>query len=370
MSNTNQNQPAATQPETFGVYMWWTVPRLTVPVATAQALLLKHGFEEKDMKEPSDRAEVKRAVDSFQNRRTKQDRKLAEIACENGDAVVYGILEKEQKGDNVDFVQRTTVTYDKNANTVNVTGALVDAVQQALAGYKDVMTDDDVRIFLRNIVKMCKGISQRQSGGIYFVPSQFVSIVEQANAFLTELSTGARLYMARVMNGVPERQIVWEAAEEELDGKLDELLANVERIERRVSSLRKGEEKVEELRGMMKVYQDLLGTEAKYEEMAQKMDAAVQTIAAKIGKLQGMDMQPELPVAANPTDDFDAAVKSVLSAAGKPMEIEAIVAQAKANGFTGKVPVSINGFFNYRVNNGELVRVSRGQYTMPVAKAS
>ena len=289
----NQNQQTS-----FGVNIWWTVPGVCVPAEQAQDLLLKHGFEKDDMREPSDRVEVSRAVRSFQNRRTKEDRKLAEVATEKGDSVVYGILDRTQSGDQVGFKQQTTVTYDKNSNVTTVTGALVDEVNKALVEYKDKVTDQDVRSFLRHVVRMCKGISKRPTGGIYFIPAQHVSVVESAQAFLAELAAGARLYVERVMDGPQERQIVWEAVEVDLDEQLAGVLASVERVEKRVSALKNQETRVEELRGLMKVYQDLLGKEAKYEEMAQKLDAAVGTIAAKMATIQGASPAPKAPKAA------------------------------------------------------------------------
>lgn len=361
-ANANVNQNA------FGVNLWWTVPGLAADIATVQSLLIKHGFEKDDIQEPSDRVEVSRAVRSFQNRRTKADRKIAEIAQDRGDAVVYGILDRETNGDQVGFVQATTVTYNKNANTVNVTGALCGEVEARIGELKDKATDEDIRYFLRRVVRMCKGVAKRPTGGIYFVPAQLAGVIEQAQAFLADLGVGAKLYVERVMDGVQEREIVREAVEHDIDKQLEVVMAGVERVERRVSALKNGEARVEELRDLMKVYQDLLGQEAKYEELTEKLDKAVQTIGEKMSKLQGDDIQPVLPVAAgNAAGDFGDAVKSVLATAGKAMSVEEIVEQVK--GFAGKMPKKIGDYLWNQAAKGELVRVGRGQYALPVAKA-
>lgn len=371
--NANIN---ASQPTSFGVNMWWTVPGLATALPTVQSLLIAHGFEKDDIEGPSDRVEVARAVRSFQNRRTKQTRRLAEIAQERGDSVVYGILDRESNGDQVGFVQATTVTYDKNANTVHVSGALCNEVQAALGEFKDKATDEDIRYFLRRVVRMCHGVSKRPTGGIYFVPAQFVGVIEQAQAFLKDLGVGAKLYVERVMDGQQEREIVREAVEIDIDKRLEDVMAGVERVERRVSALRHGEERVEELRGLMKVYQDLLGQEAKYEELTEKLDKAVQSIGEKMSKLQGDCIQPVLPmqpagVAAvrvtgtrESLDDYEKAVKSVLQMSGQPMERSDIVAAVVASGYNGKSPDNIGGFFNHRADTGRLTRVSRGVYAL------
>jgi len=355
MNKQNQNP----QPEAFGVNVWWYLPRLTVEAKQAQDLLVQHGFEKDDMKEPSDRVEVARAVRSFQNRRTKEDRRLTEVAQEKGDAVVYGILDRTQEGDQVGFQQETTVKYDKNANTVSVTGTLTKEVEEALVTYRDKVTDVDVRTFLRRVVRMCQGISKRPSGGIYFVPSRHVGVIESAQQFLEKLATGARLYFERVVNGEQERAIVWEAVEDDIDEQLKAVMAGVDRVEKRVSALKNQQDRVEELRGLMKVYQDLLGREAKYEDMATKLDGAVATIAQKMATLQSQNPAPAVP-SGNGTgrgrrqSDYFDAVTAVLKAAGKPLTDEEIHQAVQETGYDGKVPASVYGHLYARHKKGQL----------------
>jgi hypothetical protein len=359
MNKQNQNP----QPEAFGVNVWWYLPRLTVEAKQAQDLLVQHGFEKDDMKEPSDRVEVARAVRSFQNRRTKEDRRLTEVAQEKGEAVVYGILDRTQNGDQVGFQQETTVKYDKNANTVSVTGTLTKEVEVALVTYRDKVTDVDVRTFLRRVVRMCQGISKRPSGGIYFVPSRHVGVIESAQQFMEKLATGARLYFERVVNGEQERAIVWEAVEDDIDEQLKAVMAGVDRVEKRVSALKNQQDRVEELRGLMKVYQDLLGREAKYEDMATKLDGAVATIAQKMATLQSQS-QSQNPASAAPSgngtgrghrqSDYFDAVTAVLKAAGKPLNDAEIHQAVQATGYAGKVPASIYGHLYARAKKGLL----------------
>jgi hypothetical protein len=366
------------QNKSFGVNLWWTVPTLAVPAQEAQTLLAKYGFEKDDMKEPSDRVEVSRAVHSFQNRRTKADRRMAEIASEKGDKVVYGLLDREQvNGSQVDFMQRTTVTYDKNANTVNVTGALVPEVEAALVEYRDKITDVDVRYFLRKVVKMCHGVAKRPTGGIYFVPTQFVGVIDSAKGFLAEMNSGARLYVERVVDGEQERAIVWEAVEDDLDDQLSTILSNVERVEKRVSALRNQEAKVGEIRDLMKTYQDLLGREAKYEDMAAKLDAAVATIAQKMTTMQA-DMQttPTTPVDPNApvkkgrghsqNGYFDAVV-AILKVEGGPLLDNEIAKRVKTAYPDLEEPSNVYNHLYSRAKKGWLKLVGARKFELVVA---
>jgi hypothetical protein len=366
------------QVKSFGVNLWWTVPTLAVPAQDAQALLEKYGFEKNDMREPSDRVEVSRAVHSFQNRRTKADRRMAEIASEQGDSVVYGLLDRRQHGDSVNFEQETTIRYDKNANTVQVTGSLVGEVEAALVEYKDKVTDQDVRYFLRKVVKMCHGVSKRPTGGIYFVPSMHSGVIESAKAFLAELASGARLYVERVVDGEQERAIVWEAVEDDIDDQLVSIMNSVERVEKRVSALKNQEARIDELRGLMKTYQDLLGREAKYEDMAAKLDAAVQTIAGKMVTMQAKDMAPVDPSAplnpatttktrsGNQTAYFDAVI-AILKAEDGPLLDNEIAKRVKVAYPTLEEPVNVYAHLYSRSKKGLLKLVGARKFELVVA---
>ena len=361
----------------WGVNLWWTIPVLQVEAKLAEELLAKYGFEKCDMKEPSDRVEVSRAVHSFQNRRTKADRRMAEIASEKGDKVVYGLLDREQvNGSQVDFMQRTTVTYDKNANTVNVTGALVPEVEAALVEYRDKITDVDVRYFLRKVVKMCHGVAKRPTGGIYFVPTQFVGVIDSAKGFLAELALGAKLYVERVVDGEQERAIVWEAVEDDLDDQLSTILSSVERVEKRVSALRNQEARIDELRGLMKTYQDLLGREAKYEDMAAKLDAAVATIAQKMTTMQADMADTVVPADPNAPKKvgrghsqnayFDAVV-AILKAEGGPLLDGEIAKRVKVAYPDLEEPSNIYGHLYSRAKKGWLKLVGARKFELVVA---
>jgi hypothetical protein len=47
------------------------------------------------------------------------------------------------------------------------------------------------------------------------------------------------------------------------------------------------------------------------------------------------------------------------------MTMDEILGQVNANGFVGDKPKAIAGYFNYRVKDGEFVRVKRGVYSLP-----
>lgn len=323
----------------FGVNIWWTLPETSIDGIQAQTILAKHGFEATDMKLPSRHAEVSRAAYSFQDRRSKENRRVTERALDDAKGVTYGILDREQEGAEVSFAQHTTVRLDKNSGQVSVDGNLKDAFAKALKEFQGKITDQDLRYFLRKVIRMCYGIPKRPSGGIYFVPARYAAVIEQAQAVLAEFNTNARIYVERVMDGTQERQNVWESVEAEVEGRLAEAIASVGRIERRASAIEGQKEKIEGAAELMKVYQALLGEEAKFETIAEKIEEAVKVVNDKMAALQPTTFLPKVPKGSAPKSKstgsatvVEAAVK-VLEQVGKPMSSREILEEAVNKGF-------------------------------------
>ncbi len=271
----------------FGVNVWWTCPEMIKDGSEVKSALSKHGFESTDITLPSRRTEVSRAAYSFQNRMGKSNRRVTEKANDDVNFCVYGILDREQEQvDTVGFTQHTTIRLDKSTDEVNVEGSLSAEVMDAIKVYSGKITDDDVRYFLRRVIRMCFGVAKRPTGGIYFVPEQFTNVIRSAQAVLDELGAGAKLYVEGVVNGEQERANVWASVEEEIEGRLEETLSAVERIEKRTTAIKDQEEKLNGVKSLMEVYVNLLGEEAKYQGIAEKIEKAVKTVAEKMSVVQ------------------------------------------------------------------------------------
>ena len=276
-----------TEQKKFGVNVWWTIPSLTVDVSIVQAALVAAGFEKGDIPEPSRRAEVSRAVYSLQNRRGKENRRVTELTNDNGVWVTYGILDRgDVDSETVEFSQETTVRLNKSTGEVQVSGRLGDEVIKAICDYTGKVTDEDIRGFLRKVIKMCRGVAKRPTGGIYFVPDRFASIAEGAQQVLTAVRSNAKIYVEGVVNGVRERNNVWEAVERDIESEVVAALDAVSRIEKSARACKGHQSKLENLNDMVSIYSELLGEEAKQEELSEKLASAVQEISHKISELQ------------------------------------------------------------------------------------
>jgi len=219
------------------------------------------------------------------------------------------------------------------------------------------------------VVNMTYGIPKRPSGGIYFVPVLYVPILEQANDFLKELGVGAKLYIERLVSGVSERENVWESVQAEIESKITDTLATVERIGKRVSSVGKHQTRLDGLSEIMEVYKGLLGQEAKHEELAKMLNEAGEKVSSK---LMLLSEQAE----SNGTGTLKKSrrvlqAEEILEACGRPMTIQELTDAGIASGvFSGDIanPVgSVNATITRALNAGttRIIRVGRGIYGFP-----
>jgi len=364
----------------LGVNVWYTVPQgIVIPAEDAQAAAVRNGFQECDFPVPSPRTEVSRAAHSLQDRRHKSNRRVTEKTKDNDRYVVYGILDQTRKGDEeVAFEQGTTVRFDKETGRVDAEGPLAEDFQKRYNKVKGAVTDDDVRIFLRRVVGMCFGVPKRPTGGIWFVPGHVATIVENAQAVLDELKTGAKLYLEGVVNGVRERENVWESVEGEIEKRIEETLRAVERIGKRAAGLVDHEATIAGLDELMKVYSNILGEEARHEALAEKLSDAAQTVAAKMAAMQATRMVRKAKgrkkggstASGGYGTQVVEAVKGVLGAAGVPLHYRDIADKAFEAGLAkrGRDPhKTVASWIAEAGRDGAdspFVRAGRGTYTL------
>jgi hypothetical protein len=324
----------------FGVNVWWHIPEFVMDGNLVQEVVEKHGFEKEDLPLPSRRSVISRAVYSFQDRRHKLGRTVVDKVKDNSEQVAYGILyQKRKASDEVGYDQGTTVTLDKESNRVNVSGSLATDVYSSIEKFEDTIASEDVSKFLRKVVKMSFGISKRKvSGGIYFVPDRFTGLIESAQEIVNELNIGAKLYVERVMNGEQERAIVWDAVENNIESEIEKTMGAVERISKRASSVKSKQAKLDEMNGLMDIYKQLLGQEAKYEEITEKLNDASIEVASKLTELQNASTTAKVKTGGSGYKrskikvSIIPAVEEVLENADKAMHYKEIAEALKEHG--------------------------------------
>ena len=368
----------------FGVNVWWHVPEISLESGKVQEILQKYGFAADDIKLPTRKEVVSRGAFHFQQLHSKEEnRRKVESVFEDGTKKVYGLLKWVREDDEeVAFEQDTTITLDKGTGQVTAEGALAEQALVAVQTYSDKILAEDIRHYLTWVISQVHGIAKRPSGGIYFVPAVHGHFVESAQAVLKELNSRAKLYIEEVVNGEQERQNVWDSVEDEVRGELSKVVASVNAINKRVSSIADQEEKVKGLKELMAEYQKLLGTEAKYEGLAAEVEEVVKLIANKMTAMKGGNATPVKPVTpkldpVTPTapsapasvssgsDKWVGAAIQVLKEANTPLHYRMITSIALSKGYvatTGKTPENTMGAALARSEN--VVKLGKGLWAM------
>jgi hypothetical protein len=352
--------------EMFGFNVWWHVPRTFVGAAFAKSVLESHGISDDLISEPSRRKTVSQAVRSLQNRRKKSHQTISKPTGENSEVVTYGVLDEGHlDSETVEFTQSTTVRLDKKTGEVGVEGAHRDAVGKAVALYDGMVTDNDIRIFLRGIVDQCRGVPKRPSGGIYFIPGRFKPLIEKAQSAIKGMKCGARLYTEDIVNGIQERQNIWEAAEAEIGQKLEKALESAEKIGRNAKLAKNHQDEIVGIRQMMDVYASLLGDQAEYESIAERISDAVNTVTHKLTEATTGEITEGIKRACG-SKVYDAAV-DVLVKAGIAMRIPDLVsAMVEAGTYKrcATAELSVRGTILRVMDSGDtrIEKVNRGMY--------
>ena len=311
----------------IGVNVFWTIPQIKVAVEDVKKAAAKHGFDAEDIKEPSDRkvfSRASKALNSGQHRRL-----VRRISDAPGKSTVIGIVDESvvDGSEQLEYNQSTTVRFDKTDSTVNADGSLASEFLDEFEGLKGVLTHQDFRRFIRRTIRDCNGIPKRPSGGIYFIPTENIGMIERCAEMYKELGIGT-IYVERIFDGPQERQIVWESAETEINKMVDSLLSKVNKIEKRAGAMKGQEGRMEELQNMMTVYTKITGSAAEAEAISERLEEATAIVASKMSDLQGIaDEKATTKQAAKDERSATKAAVKAEKAATKPKKVPKKVAK-------------------------------------------
>jgi len=288
----------------LGMSVWWTVPDTKVTRTELKAAVQTAGLDEELIPKPSYRRAMRRVqhwlehgVDEDGNDNKKHGRKKTGVMVrkvkETVDEFVLGVVQEgvDQDAERLDYQHETTYRYVKpQASTGNLghfeaDGPLADDIMPRLHAYMDTATDTEIRAIIMRVIRLASSVALRPSGGVYFVPSQHAADVAKLDTMLRALGAG-KVYVMRVPDGPQERAIAWEAAQADIETRIDDLIAQAKATEKRLGALRKKEAAIDEMRDMVKLYERMTGYAARIEEVEDRLNSAANVVATKIAELQ------------------------------------------------------------------------------------
>ncbi len=268
----------------IGVNVYWNLKNVgKIQASRLINLINANGFNEDDIKFPSEKTSFCRAIKDFNNTR---GHRLARKISDNKDCIIYGIVDEtiNKEDETLKYRKETSARFDKGDYRVDAEGPLSQAICVNYMSYMDVFVRADISQFLRVGINRACGVPKRPSGGIYFVPQAKVEIIEAMSRIIDELGIG-KIYIERIYDGPQERENIWESCEEEIERVVDDVFANTKKIGKRVSALENQEGKLKQMNELMGVYEGLLGREAVVEDMVEKIQRAESFISDKMKEL-------------------------------------------------------------------------------------
>jgi hypothetical protein len=268
----------------IGVNVYWNLKNVgKIGTTRLIKLINDNGFEDADIKLPSDKTAFCRAIKDFNNAR---GHRLSRKISDNKDCIVYGIVDEavNKEDETLKYTKETSARFDKETSAVEAEGPLSKRICDSYESYMDVFVRADISQFLRVCINKACGVPKRPSGGIYFVPQEKVEVIESMAKIVEELHIG-KVYIVRIYDGPQERGNIWESCEEEIERVVDDVFSNTKKIGKRVSALENQESKLNQMNELMGVYRDLLGKEAVVEDMVEKIQRAESFISEKMKEL-------------------------------------------------------------------------------------
>lgn len=355
----------------LGVNVWWTVPEALVDGDAAQVAVESAGFERKDIVPASFRRAASRACYNMQDRRSNEHRRVTEKVKTADGKVVFGILDRVDGQEEVSFEQKTKVIVDGKNNELVAFGEVADKVRTEFDANLGRVNSADIRAFIGKVVRLCYGIPKRPSGGIYFVPAQFADLIESArqaveNMFPAGKGAVPRIYTERVFNGEEERRNVADSVADDLRGEINKIMAGIESISRSSKALKDREGKLHMVEQMAKLYEEILGKEAEYEDLIEELRGAETKLVARMTEMD--ESRKARKPAKVERVTLDKVIRKTLADAGRPMRVPEIVDAIKASGAyelpeTNAIP-SVAGTLSRVTKTDEsgIAKVGRGLY--------
>lgn len=284
----------------LGYNVWMNIHDISQPTQVVKDLVEKLGLPNL-LNEPTERRAFGRAM---RDQNQLGQGRLARQIKESDDSVVYGLVHEDKDKDNeeLDYTQRAVVRFNKNDKSVTVQGAEGTQVQATFDHYRQNVTGDDIRAYVVEMVYHLRGISKRPSGGIYFVGVDGEKILRNVKELVAALGFGT-VYLERVYDGDEERKNVWENAEQEITGMVKDALERIGKLGKSGKCLQKNVAKVDALKEYMQVYTNLLGEQAKAENLVQVFADAQNTIADKMKELAEAKAKAEQEPDPQPIDE-------------------------------------------------------------------
>lgn len=273
----------------------WHMHEKTYDLDAARQIASECGLNAERISEIKLKAAFNKAKDEKSNGKERFWEKINETE----DMLVIGEVVKLVV-DNADltYPQQSKAFFNKKTGAVTYEGENGQKLVDEYNKFQNVVTYSDVAKFLVGCVADAGGCKIKDNGGDYFVPLKSKGIYNGMCQFVQRTGFG-KLNMTRVFEGDVEladgevisgdndRLCVWEAATREVEKRIAEVEARVEKINKKVGCAVKHTEDLEELQVWLTGYTSLCSDQGKVVEINNRIQQAMNKVAEKVASLKG-----------------------------------------------------------------------------------
>lgn len=267
----------------LGYFVFWSIRGVNVHHDEFQRLLSEAGLDPEMARGVQARSTLNKAIDR-QTKNGRGNRKKHAVA-DNAQRSSYAIVSSTTTdADNIDltFQTETKITLDKGSKTVAGSGAGIDQVKEDFKNLQDrYLSDNFVNVVLRIIKNECRGLTVRERGGTYFVPSTYEPQLQKLIKLFGSFP-GCDIQAVPIPDVTSAKRSTWKTFMTEASDSIQKLRKEVSELGSETSErvVTNRLEKIQELKFKVEQYEVLLSGSA--EELKAQLNESVEELKRKL----------------------------------------------------------------------------------------
>jgi len=275
----------------IGTLVWWSINEVLISreefKARVEALNLK---ADRFLINSRPRSAFRRALEAAES--LNLIRKIADTP----ESIVFGIVQEnaDQKKLELNYETQDVVIFSKADQTLTFKMAKADAdrIREEFEKYRNSFTSHEIRTMIHAELRRSGAFPVRDKGGIYFVPTNQMEVVDQLTSLVQGLN-GSYIFVMGVRNQDKEKEGMQRSWEQALAQEIKTLKSEVDATLDEGTRVREGTlttrmASINDLKTKIEVYNKLFGGSAEVQEdlenLLQQLTAVKQ---AKFSDMQG-----------------------------------------------------------------------------------
>jgi hypothetical protein len=257
----------------LGYAVYWSISDINVKYDSFVEMLESLGIPSEIATAVQTKSAVIKAIKSdTKGRKNSFHRSVVDNEAKASFAIVTSST-VDEANDDIAFHNETKVVLNKGSKTLEVTGPNSDEIKASFEAFKETYTSDRFRNVVLKLVKnYCQGMSIRERGGVYFIPSSHNDMFTKLESLFKMFPT-CQLDVIPVIDTTQAKKSMWKTFVGEITTDIQRAKEDIKALDTDSSdrSLQVRLDRYEKLKDKVENYEMLLNgtaTELKAELMS------------------------------------------------------------------------------------------------------